>query len=70
MGSHETVLFGGGGVGARVEIPLPAGLYLQMATDVLGVGKLAGSTSMATNVNARSFGGAAGGLGGGLGISF
>jgi hypothetical protein len=69
-GFHQTVLFAGGGVGARVKVPLFAGLYVQMETDVLGVGKLAGGTSMWGNLPARSFGGAAGGLGAGLGFSF
>jgi hypothetical protein len=57
-------------VGARIEVPLSAPLYVQMAADVLGVAKLAGGTSQWTNVVARSFGGATGGLGAGLGVSF
>jgi len=67
---HQTVLFAGLGVGARIEWPLPAGLYFQLATDVRGVAKLAGTTSQVTNVFGRSFGGAAGGLGAGLGVSY
>ena len=67
---HQTALFAGGGVGARIVAPLFARLYVQMATDVIGVGTLAGSTNKAANVNARSIGGAAGGLGAGLGVSF
>jgi hypothetical protein len=51
-------------------VPLSDLLYVQMATDLLGVGTLAGSTDKAANVTARSFGGAAGGLGAGLGASF
>jgi hypothetical protein len=70
VGSHQTALFAGGGVGARVEAPLPAGLYFQMATDVIGVGTLSGSTNKAANVNARRLGASAGGLGAGLGVSF
>jgi hypothetical protein len=57
-------------VGARVEFPIYSRLYVQMATDVRGVGTLAGSTNRVANVNARSIGGAAGGLGAGLGVSF
>ena len=70
FGFHQTALFAGGGVGAVVAVPLLAGLHLQMETDVIGVGKLAGGTTTWGNVNARSFGGAAGGLSAGLGVSF
>jgi hypothetical protein len=67
---HQTVLFAGGGVGARIQVPLTARVHVQMETDVLGVAKLAGTTNQVNNVFGRSFGGAAGGLGAGLGVSF
>jgi hypothetical protein len=67
---HQTALFAGGGVRARIEAPLSDRLYVQIVTDVLGVAKLAGSTSQSNNVIARNFGGAAGRLGAGLGVSF
>jgi hypothetical protein len=67
---HQTVLFAGGGVGAHIQFPLTDRVHVQMETDVLGVARLAGSTSQVTNVFGRSFGGAAGGLGAGLGVSF
>ena len=66
---HQTALFAGGGVGARIQAPLSDRLYVQIVTDVLGVAKLAGSTSQSNNVIARNFGGAAGRLGAGLGAS-
>jgi hypothetical protein len=70
VGFHQTALFAGGGVGARMEVPLSDRFYVQMGTDVLGVAKLAGNTNQLRNVTARSFGGAAAGLGAGLGVSF
>jgi hypothetical protein len=67
---HQTALFAGGGVRARIEVPLSDLVYVQVEADVRGVAKLAGSTNQWVNVVARSFGGAAGRLGAGLGISF
>jgi hypothetical protein len=69
-GLHQTVMFAGGGVGARIEVPLSDRFYGQMAADVLGVAKLAGGSNQWSNVVARSFGGATAGLGAGLGVSF
>jgi hypothetical protein len=34
VGFHQTALFAGGGVGARVEWPLSPGLYFQVNADV------------------------------------
>jgi hypothetical protein len=70
QGLHQTALFGGGGAGARVEVPLSTLGYVQIATDVLGIAKLAGSANQSTYVFGRTVGGAAGGLGAGLGVSF
>ncbi len=70
QGFHQTALFAGAGVGARIEARPYGRLYVQMDTSVLGVAKLAGSTSQSKNVFGRSFGGVAGGLGAGLGLSF
>jgi hypothetical protein len=67
---HQTVLFAGGGVGAHIQVPLTARVHVQMETDVLGVARLAGTTSQVNNVLGRSFGGAAGGIGASLGVSF
>ena len=67
---HQTAMFAGGGVSARVEVPLLAHLHFRMEADVLGVAKLAGNTSAWVNVTARSLGGATGGLGAGLRVSF
>jgi hypothetical protein len=67
---HQTVLFAGGGVGASVAFPLPSPLYFQVETNVLGVAKLAGGANQWNYVYGRSFGGATGQLGAGLGASF
>jgi hypothetical protein len=68
--SHQTVLFAGGGVSAHLEGPISDRYYFQVAADVRGVAKVAGSTSHWDNVTARSFGGAAGMLGVSAGIWF
>jgi hypothetical protein len=68
--SHQTALFAGGGVAARIEAPLYERLYFHVDADARGVAKLAGSTNQWVNVIARSFGGAVGGLDAGLGVSF
>jgi hypothetical protein len=67
---HQTALFAGGGVGARVEAPVFGPVYVQIAADVRGVARLAGKTDQWVNANARNFSGAAGGLAAGLGASF
>jgi hypothetical protein len=67
---HQTALFAGGGVGARVRATPFTHFYVQMETDVLGIAKVAGSTDMWSNVFGRGFAGAAGRLGVGLGVWF
>ncbi len=67
---HQTVLFGGGGGAVHVDAPLVGRFYVDVATDVVGVAKLAGGTNEWNNVTARRFGGAAGRLGAGVGASF
>ncbi len=70
-GFRHAVLYAGGGVGARAEIPLPARLYLHVAADMRGVRKLASTSGGAgQTLSAGSVAGLAGGIGAGLGAAF
>jgi hypothetical protein len=70
-GFQQGALYVAGGTGARVEIPLPARLYLHAAAELLGARKPAISSGNAGSMVSRgSVGGLTGGIGAGAGVSF